>query len=237
MSRQTTNNVFGIARDLADGLNSSGIVSNVVDLNQGGENPAFAVRLYQRLSTTDGGVIVINTGKVGFSDLTDSSGGTISVILSKYLKDITDNFLQPFLDNDVGETVNSNINGITYLSTITNLSYFVPDDVTDRTNWTDNELISSFALSALGVVNRGLILYLDNVNLQKQVQEIAEEIRNELKPEIVQQAGLIVDIEAEAVIDIRYILYVQKYGPPISGVFDPLKLAEFASGSQEETTT
>ena len=84
MSRQTTNNVFGIARDLADGLNSNGIVANVIDLKQGGENPAFAVRLYQRISTTDGGVVVINTGKVGFSDLTDSSGGTISVILSKY---------------------------------------------------------------------------------------------------------------------------------------------------------
>ena len=155
------------------------------------------------------------------------------------MKDITDNFLQPFLDDDVGETVNANINGITYLSTITNLSYFVPDDVTNRTNWTDNELISSFALSALGVVNRGLILYLDNVNLQKQVQEIAEEIRNELKPKLMpnQQAGLIVDVEAEAVIDIRYILYVQKYGPPVAGVFDPLKLAEFASGAQEETTT
>ena len=61
MSKQTTNNVFGIARDLADGLNNSGIVTNVVDLNQGGENPAFAVRLYQRLSTTDGGVVVINS--------------------------------------------------------------------------------------------------------------------------------------------------------------------------------
>lgn len=228
MSKQTTNNVFGIARDLADGLNSNGIVANVIDLNQGGENPAFAVRLYQRVSTTEGGVVVINTGKAGFSDLTDTSGGTISAILSNYLKDITDNFLQPFIDDDVTETVNANINGIKYLSTITNLSYFIPDDITNRTNWTDNELISSFALSALGVVNRGLILYLDNINLQKQVQQIAEEIRAEMQPRIVQQAGILVDIEAEAVIDIRYILYVQKYGPPVSGVFDPLKLAEFA---------
>lgn len=228
MSKQTTNNVFGIARDLADGLNSNGIVANVVDLNQGGENPAFAIRLYQRVSTTEGGVVVITSGKPGFSDLTDTSGGTISTILSKYLKDITDNFLQPFIDDDVVETVNANINGIKYLTTITNLSYFTPDDITNRTNWTDNELISSFALSALGVVNRGLILYLDNINLQKQVQQIAEEIRAEMQPKIVQHAGLIVDIEAEAMIDIRYILYVQKYGPPVSGVFDPLKLAEFA---------
>ena len=227
MSRQTTNNVFGIARDLADGLNSSGLVANVIDLNQGGENPAFAVRLYQRTAATDGGVVVINTGGVGFSDLTDTSGGTISVILSKYLKDITDSFLQPFIDNDIAETVNSNINGLSYISTLTNLSYFTPDDTTDRNNWTDNELISSFALSALGVVNRGLFLYLDNINLQKQVQNIADEIRNELETKIIQNANLIVDIETEAVIDMRYLFYVEKYGPPVGGVFDPVKLAEF----------
>ena len=227
MSKQTTNNVFGIARDLADGLNNSGIVTNVVDLNQGGENPAFAVRLYQRLSTTDGGVVVINSGKVGFSDLTDSSGGTISVILSNYLKDITDFFLQPFIDNDIGDTVNTNITGTKYLSTISNLSYFTPDDETARQNWTDNELIASFALSSLGIVNRGLFLYLDNVNLQKQITTIADEIRNELKTEIVRETALVVDIETEAVIDMRYLLYVEKYGPPEGGVFDPVKLAEF----------
>lgn len=227
MSKQTTNNVFGIARDLADGLNNNGIVTNVVDLNQGGENPAFAVRLYQRLSTTDGGVVVINSGKVGFSDLTDGSGGTISVILSNYLKDITDFFLQPFIDNDIGDTVNTNITGTKYLSTISNLSYFTPDENTARQNWTDNELIASFALSSLGIVNRGLFLYLDNVNLQKQITTIADEIRNELKTEIVRETALIVDIETEAVIDMRYLLYVEKYGPPEGGVFDPVKLAEF----------
>lgn len=227
MSKQTTNNVFGIARDLADGLNNNGIVTNVIDLNQGGENPAFAVRLYQRLSTTDGGVVVINSGKVGFSDLTDSSGGTISVILSNYLKDITDFFLQPFIDNDIGDTVNTNITGTKYLSTISNLSYFTPDDETARQNWTDNELIASFALSSLGIVNRGLFLYLDNVNLQKQITTIADEIRNELKTEIVRETALVVDIETEAIIDMRYLLYVEKYGPPEGGVFDPVKLAEF----------
>ena len=68
------------------------------------------------------------------------------------------------------------------------------------------------------------------------MREIAEEIRNELKPKIVQQAGLIVDVEAEAVIDIRYILYVQKYGPPVAGVFDPNKPAEFANGGEETSS-
>lgn len=227
MSKQTTNNVFGIARDLADGLNSNGIVANLVDLKQGGENPAFAVRLYQRLSTTDGGVVIINTGGVGFSDIIDSSGGTISVILAQYLKDITDNFLTPFINNEIDTTVNDNINGTTYLTTINNLSYFAPDENTNRNNWTDNELISSFALSSLGIVNRGLFLYLDNENLRNQVNTIAEEIRNEMKTKVIKETSLIVDVKAEATLDIRYLLYVQKYGPPVAGVFDPVKLAEF----------
>jgi hypothetical protein len=35
------------------------------------------------------------------------------------------------------------------------------------------------------------------------------------------------DVEANAVLDIRYLLYMQKYGPPVDGMFDPVLLAEF----------
>ena len=82
-------------------------------------------------------------------------------------------------------------------------------------------------MSSLGIVNRGLFLYLDNVNLQNQITTIADEIRNELKTQIVRETALVVDIETEAIIDMRYLFYVEKYGAPIGGVFDPVKLAEF----------
>ena len=35
------------------------------------------------------------------------------------------------------------------------------------------------------------------------------------------------DVEANAVLDIRYLLYMQRYGPPVDGMFDPVLLAEF----------
>ena len=107
MSKQTTNNVFGIARDLADGLNNNGIVTNVVDLNQGGENPAFAVRLYQRLSTTDGGVVVINSGKVVFRFNRWFWWNYFSDIIKLFKRYYR--FFTTFIDNDIGDTVNTNI--------------------------------------------------------------------------------------------------------------------------------
>lgn len=89
-------------------------------------------------------------------------------------------------------------------------------------------MIASFALSSLGVVNRGLLLYLDNVDLQKQVETIADRIRNELSPKLMPtQTGIMVDVTTSALIDMRYLFYVEKHGPPLNGVFDPIKLAEF----------
>ncbi len=35
------------------------------------------------------------------------------------------------------------------------------------------------------------------------------------------------DVEASAVLDFRYLQYMQKYGPPTDGIFDPVLLAEF----------
>lgn len=37
------------------------------------------------------------------------------------------------------------------------------------------------------------------------------------------------DVEASAVLDFRYLQYMQKYGPPTDGIFDPVLLAEFIS--------
>tara|TARA_B100001142_G_scaffold276426_1_gene285403 strand:+ start:1546 stop:2004 length:459 start_codon:yes stop_codon:yes gene_type:complete len=37
------------------------------------------------------------------------------------------------------------------------------------------------------------------------------------------------DVEASAVLDYRYLLYMQQYGPPTDGIFDPVLLAEFIS--------
>ena len=140
----------------------------------------------------EGNTVTINLGGSTGSELFDASGGTISAILAAYVRLLTDNFVQPFLDNDISGTVNTNINSTTYLSTIGGLSLFAPDVNIDRSTWTGNELIANFALSSLGVVNRGLLLYLENEELQQQVLTIEQDTLNRLKPKMLTDSAIMV---------------------------------------------
>ena len=40
-------------------------------------------------------------------------------------------------------------------------------------------------------------------------------------------AGIQTELEANVSLDLRYLFYIKKHGPPPNGVFDPVKLAEF----------
>lgn len=217
---QITSNVFGAAN--GEGLNTNGIVpdSNVVN---GGDNPLSVIKVYNTTNSSSCGVVNIIIGNL--------SGGSISSVLSEKLRDMLTNYVSPFLVDDISGTVQANITGdnsTTYYSTISDFGEFTPGVGTTQESWTDSELISSFALSTLGVVNRGLLLYLDNEDLKIQVAVIADQIRNELGTKLIsQQSGIMLDIRTTATIDLRYVFYVEKYGPPIGGIFDPIKLAEF----------
>ena len=222
------NTVFGI---IINGRtkNNNGLTT-VVDrivVTSGGEDPSLSVRINQDSAIGEGNTITINLGGTTGAELFDSSGGSISAILAAYVRLLSDNFVTPFLDNDISGTVNTNINSTTYLSTIGGLSLFAPDVDSDSSTWTGNELIANFALSSLGVVNRGLLLYLENEELQQQVLTIEEDTLNRLKPKMLTDSSIMVQVEATATVDIKYLLYVNKYGPPPGGIFDPNKLIEF----------
>ena len=45
------------------------------------------------------------------------------------------------------------------------------------------------------------------------------------------EAPLQASVQANVELDIRYLFYIKKYGPPPGGVFDPVKLAEFVNMS------
>ena len=209
--------------------NNNGLtdVIDVLVVNSGGEDPYLAVKVHQGSAIGSGNTVTINLGGATTSQIFDSSGGTISTILASFVKSLTDNFVQPFLDNDISGTVNTKINSTTYLSTIGGLSLFAPEVGSNRDTWSGNELIANFALSSLGVVNRGLLLYLENEELQQQVLTIEQDTLNRLKPKMLTDSSIMVQVEARATIDIKYLLYVEKYGPPPGGIFDPNKLIEF----------
>ena len=218
-----TANVFGSI--MGEGINNNGIVQSLTqnEIDTGGYQPLGAIKLHNTTNSNSGGVInIVIGGAFG------GGGGGISSILADKLRDMLTNYVNPFSVDDISGTVQTNINSTLYINTINDFDDFTPPVNTTQNDWNDEQLISSFALSTLGVINRGLLLYLDNEDLKIQVAIIADRIRNELAPKLItQNTGIMIDITTSASIDLRYVFYVQKYGPPIGGIFDPIKLAEF----------
>lgn len=87
----------------------------------------------------------------------------------------------------------------------------------------DAYLISTYALRTIGVVNRGLLCWIENGMLNDTIISLQEERIKSSQ----MQSSVVFDITATATIDLRYLAYIRKYGPPIEGVFDSVKLAEF----------
>lgn len=84
-------------------------------------------------------------------------------------------------------------------------------------------LISTYALRTIGVVNRGLLCWIENNMLNDTIIQLQEEQLQSSQ----MQSSMVFDITATATLDIRYLAYIVKYGNPVEGVFDPVKLAEF----------
>lgn len=229
MSCQITNNTFGAL--LGEGLQGNAITASltVEEEENGGEDPTYTVKMRATTAseTVPNITIVLGAGTGG--------GGSISSILSEYLRELMSKYTQPFLEGDIENNVRpklenevGNTGNTIYLQDVKNINEYAPGPNSNSSLWTDNELIASFALSSLGVVNRGLLLFVDNEDLKIQVNTIAEQIRNELQPSVVNPStGIMIDVTTSATIDIRYLKYVNEYGPPINGIFDPMKLAEF----------
>ena len=227
-----TQNTLGAK--IGEGLQGNQLV-DYRPVDKGGEDPAQSMKINNVTKSETGQKTTIIIGNI---DIGGGSGGTISTILTGYLRDLLTNWTQPFVDfssNIIDNTLLPNLqnnmpnsHNTMYLRDISNISQYKPHSDVSEGDWTDNQLIATFALSTLGVVNRGLLLYLNNVELKEEVNIIADRIRNELNPSIMQtRTGIMVDVRASALIDMRYLFYVEKYGPPVNGIFDPIKLAEF----------
>ena len=103
------------------------------------------------------------------------------------------------------------------------LNVDISDNESKMIDKDDAYLISTYALRTIGVVNRGLLCYIENDMLNDTIIALQQEIITSSQ----MQSSVVFDITATATIDLRYLAYIKKYGPPIEGVFDPVKLAEF----------
>ena len=234
MSCHFSNNTFGSIVNL--GKNSNGIVAKFELVDKGGEDPTQVLQ-FNHVTKSESGVettIVIGSVDIG----SGGGGGTISGVLAGYLRDLMTNWTNPMIDfiaEDISSTILPNYQNnlpnsqnTMYERDISNITQYAPGPNVSEGDWTDNQLIATFALSSLGVVNRGLLTYLENVDLQNHVLRLENDIKKGVDPRALStQTGIMVDVTTTALIDMRYLFYVEKYGPPNNGIFDPVKLAEF----------
>ena len=216
----------------SNGLVESEVEKLETDKKGGGaQNRPESAIIINESALRDGGSVIITAGGIGFADLFDTSGSTINALLATYVRTVRNQFVNPFLENKIEETVKPNITGDNrdafYLPSITNISFFLPEENKPENTWTTNELIADFTLKSLGSINRGLQLFIENEDCKQEVAVIAQRVRDELNAKIISQTALMVDVKATATVDLRYIFYVEKYGLPPGGIFDPVKLAEF----------
>tara|TARA_X000000368_G_C23010562_1_gene703275 strand:+ start:865 stop:1599 length:735 start_codon:yes stop_codon:yes gene_type:complete len=165
----------------------------------------------------------------------------INTYMDFSMNELKQNIQEGYLVLDPSTNVmsrNITINGVTRTTTenlMTNLNTYaqkikelpvnvdISDNESKMIEQDDAYLISTYALRTIGVVNRGLLCYIENDMLNDTIIALQQEIIKSSQ----MQSSVVFDITATATIDLRYLAYIKKYGPPIEGVFDPVKLAEF----------
>lgn len=122
---------------------------------------------------------------------------------------IYNNYLKLFIENKFEDLEEFNL-----IDSIISLAKFM------------DQVISTVLLDTLSVVQRGLIQYKENKALEQEVERLRTKIENIHCKKTRFNGTIKTDVDVNVSIDIKYILYIKEYGPPINGLFDSRKLAE-----------
>jgi hypothetical protein len=80
--------------------------------------------------------------------------------------------------------------------------------------------LNEIAMSSLTGIERGLIIENENVALKAYIRQLEENKKQAL------YGNIQTKIDVDVTFSIEYLYYIQKYGVPQDGIFDPMKLAE-----------
>jgi hypothetical protein len=154
---------------------------------------------------------------IGFNS---GGGGGNSALVQKLQSYINVNvkpqFITDYLNNNTDDLDNYILTD--YTNVINNLSKYLSD--------TDTSYLASIGISILQITTKGRsdfrVLSEQIERLEERVDELGGNLLPRQAPEVIRAV-----IEADVSLDVRYLLYIQKYGVPPGGVFDPVLLAEF----------
>ena len=154
---------------------------------------------------------------IGFNS---GGGGGNSALVQKLQSYIDVNvkpqFITDYLNNNTDDLDNYILTD--YTNVLNNLSKYLSD--------TDTSYLASIGISILQITTKGRsdfrVLSEQIERLEERVDELGGNLLPRQAPEVIRAV-----IEADVSLDVRYLLYIQKYGVPPGGVFDPVLLAEF----------
>ena len=121
-----------------------------------------------------------------------------------------------YLNNNTDELDEYILNN--YSNVLENLNKYLTDS--------DTSYLASIGISILQITSKGRtddrILSEEVQRLDDRVRELGGYITFRQAPEVIRAV-----VEADVSLDVRYLLYIQAYGVPPGGIFDPDLLAEF----------
>jgi hypothetical protein len=162
-------------------------------------------------------LITKNQNTVGF--ISGGGGGNSALVqkLQSYIDiNVKPQFITDYLNNNTGDLDNYILTN--YTNVLNNLNKYMSDS--------DTSYLASIGISILRITSKGRtdfrILSEEIQRLEERVDELGGNLLPRTAPEIIRAV-----VEADVSIDVRYLLYIQTYGVPPGGVFDPVLLAEF----------
>lgn len=168
-----------------------------------------SVGVLQKLISKSQNTIGFNSGDGGNSALVQKLQSYIDV-------NVKPQFITDYLNNNTDDLDNYILTD--YTNVINNLSKYLSD--------TDTSYLASIGISILQITTKGRsdfrVLSEQIERLEERVDELGGNLLPRQAPEVIRAV-----IEADVSLDVRYLLYIQKYGVPPGGVFDPVLLAEF----------
>lgn len=157
-----------------------------------------------------------NQNTVGFSAGGSGNSALVQKLQSYIDVNLKPQFITDYLNNNTDELDEYILNN--YTNVLDNLNKYLSDS--------DTSYLASIGISILQITSKGRT---DYRILSEEVQRLDDRVRDLGGYLTIRQAPEVIRavVEADVSIDVRYLLYIQTYGVPHGGIFDPDLLAEF----------
>lgn len=168
-----------------------------------------SVGVLNKLLTKSQNTIGFSVGGSGDSALVQKLQSYIDINLKPQ-------FITDYLNNNTDELDEYILNN--YTNVLENLNKYLSDS--------DTSYLASIGISILQITSKGRtdyrILSEEIQRLDDRIRELGGYLTYRQAPEVIRAV-----VEADISLDVRYLLYIQTYGVPPGGIFDPVLLAEF----------